>query len=58
MISSIDNVWMHSKSENVEYMINDGVDEVSKNIFDSLKNRHQNNLESMKGSEFVFDYVH
>ena len=58
MISSIDNVWMHSKSENIEYMINDGVDEVSKNIFDSLKNRHQNNLESMKGSEFVFDYVH
>ena len=58
MISSIDNVWMHSKSENIEYMINDEVDEVSKNIFDSLKNRHQNNLESMKGSEFVFDYVH
>ena len=58
MISSIDNVWMHSKSENIEYMINDEVDEVSKNLFDSLKNRHQNNLESMKGSEFVFDYVH
>ena len=49
---------MHSKSENIEYKINDEVDEVSKNIFDSLKNRHQNNLESMKGSEFVFDYVH
>ena len=49
---------MHSKSENIEYMINDEVDEVSKNIFDSLENRHQNNLESMKGSEFVFDYVH
>ena len=26
--------------------------------FDSLKNRYQNNLESMKGNEFVFDYVH
>ena len=26
-------------------------------LFDSLKNRYQNNLESMKGSEFVFDYV-
>ena len=27
-----------------------------KERFDSLKNRYQNNLESMKGSEFVFDY--
>ena len=27
--------------------------------FDSLKkNRYQNNLESMKGSDFVIDYVH
>ena len=39
-------------------MINDKADEVIKELFDSLKNRHQNNLESMKGSEFVFDYVH
>ena len=31
-------------------------DEVMKERFDSLKNRYQNNLESMKGSEFVFDY--
>ena len=29
-----------------------------KEPFDSLKNRYQNNLESMKGSEFVFDYIH
>ena len=28
-----------------------------KELFDSLKNRYQNNLELMKGSEFVFDYV-
>ena len=27
-------------------------------IFDSLKNRYQNNLESIKGSEFVFDFVY
>ena len=27
-------------------------------LFDSLKNRYQNNLRLMKGSEFVFDYVH
>ena len=29
-----------------------------KEPFDLLKNRYQNNLESMKGSEFVFDYIH
>ena len=39
-------------------MINDEADEVIKELFDSLKNRYQNNLESMKGSEFAFDYVH
>ena len=39
-------------------MINDKADEVMKELFDSLKNRYQNNLESIKGSEFVFDYVH
>ena len=27
-------------------------------MFDSIKNRYQNNLESINGSEFVFDYVH
>ena len=39
-------------------MINDEADEVIKELLNSLKNRYQNNLESMKGSEFVFDYVH
>ena len=48
---------MHSKSDNIEIMINDEVDEVIKELFDSLKNRYQNNVESMKGSELVFDYV-
>ena len=38
-------------------MINDKADEIVEKRFDSLKNRYQNNLESMKGSEFVFDYV-
>ena len=28
-----------------------------KKHFHSLKNRYQNNLQSMRGSEFVFDYV-
>ena len=49
---------IHSKSDNIEIMINDEADEVIKELFDSLKNRYQNNLESMKGSEFVFNYVH
>ena len=38
-------------------MINDEADEVIKELFDSIKNRYQNNLELMIGSEFVFDYV-
>ena len=60
-ISSIDNDEervMHSKSDNIEIMISDEADEVIKELFDSLKNRYQSNLESMKGSEFVFDCVH
>ena len=39
-------------------MINNEANEVIEELFDSLKNRYQNNLESVKGSGFVFDYVH
>ena len=49
---------MHSKSDNAEIMINDEADEVIEELFDSLKNRYESNLESIKDSEFVFDYVH
>ena len=49
---------MHSKSDNTDIMINDEANEVIKELFDSLKNRYQYNLESMKGSGFVFHYVH
>ena len=49
---------MHSKSDNIEIMISDETDEVIKELFDSIKNRYHNNVESVKGSEFVFDYVH
>ena len=49
---------MHSKSDNIKIMINDETDEVIKELFHSLKNRYQNNFDSMKGSKFVFDYVH
>ena len=49
---------MHSKNGNMEIMINDEADVVIKELFDSLKNRYQNNLDSLKGSEFVFQNVH
>ena len=39
-------------------MINGKEDEVIKELFDSLKNRCQNNLELMKSSEFVLDCAH
>ena len=41
---------MHSKTNNIEILINDKADEVIKELFDSLKNRYQNNLESIQGS--------
>ena len=49
---------MHSKSNNMEIMINDETDEVIEEPFKPLKNRHQNNLGLKKGSEVVFDYVY
>ena len=42
----------------MEIIINDEADEVIEELFKSPKNRYQDNLESMKGKEFVFDYVH
>ena len=59
-ISSKDNdkgIVRHSKSDNIEIMINDKADEFIKAPFDSLNNRYQHNLKSMKGSELVFHYV-
>ena len=50
---------MYSKSGNIETLINDKAGEVIEELFKSLQDRYKNNLEkSMKGSEFVFDYVH
>ena len=46
---------MHSRSDNIETLSTD--EAVIKNHFDSLKNRYQNNLESMRGNELVFNYV-
>ena len=58
-ISSIDNDEdreMHSKRDNIETLINGEAEEVIKGVFDSLKNRCQNNLESIEGCEFLFHY--
>ena len=41
---------MHPKSDGIKIMINNEADEVIKELFDSLKNKYQNTLESMKGS--------
>ena len=38
-------------------MINDEADQDIEKLYQSLKKRYQNNLESIKGNEFVFDYV-
>ena len=35
---------MHPKIDNIELMINDETDEVIKELFNSLKNRYQDNL--------------
>ena len=51
---------MHSKNYNIEIMISDEADEYVKidlQILDSLKNRYRNNLQSIRGSVFDFDYV-
>ena len=48
---------MHSRNDNIEIVISNEADEVIEELFDSLKNRYKNNLESIKDSEFVFDYV-
>ena len=37
--------------------MNDEADEVIKDLFDSIKNRYQNNLESMKGKVVSFSLI-
>ena len=39
-------------------MISDEADKVIKELFGSLEYRYHNDLESMKGSDLVLDYVH
>ena len=49
---------MDLKSDNIGIIVNDRADEVIKERFKSLKTKYQNDLESMKDSEFVIDYAH
>ena len=49
---------MHSKSDNIEFMLYDNANEVVNALFESLLSRHQIGLEtSMRGSNFIFDLV-
>ena len=49
---------MHTKSNNKEIMIGSETNEVIEDLFKSLLQGYQENLEEkMKGSEFVFDGV-
>ena len=42
---------MYSKSDKIEIMISDETAEIIEKPFNPLKNRYQNNLHSMRGSE-------
>ena len=46
---------IHLKSDNIEITITDQTDEIIEKLFNSLKNKYQNNLQSMRGGGFVFD---
>ena len=46
---------IHSKSDNIEITITDQTDEIIEKLFNSLKNKYQNNLQSMRGGGIVFD---
>ena len=49
---------MHSKSDNIEIMMDSETDEIIEELFESLLQRYQGKLEiSMRGSEFIFDSV-
>ena len=49
---------MHSKSDNIEILIGKETDEIIEDLFDSLLQRYQKELEeSMKGSKFIFGNV-
>ena len=49
---------MHTKSDNIEFMVGNETDDIIKNLFESFSQKYQEGLEkSMKGSESIFDSV-
>ena len=61
MISKKYHAWkiqlIHSKTDNIEMIINDKVDEVTEELFQSLLSRYQIGFETLlKGSGFVSSY--
>ena len=49
---------MYSKSDNFKIMMGGNANEIIRNLFNSILRRYQGGLhESMRGSEFVFDYA-
>ena len=49
---------MCNKSDNFEIMMRGNTNKIIRNLFNSILRRYQGGLhESMRGSEFVFDYV-
>ena len=50
---------IHSKSDNKNFMIHDNPDEVIEELFESVLNRYQIELEtSMSGSDLVFVFIY
>ena len=53
-----DELVMHSKSDNIEFMPYHNANEVVNELFRSLLSRYQIGFEtSMRGSDFIFDSV-
>ena len=49
---------IHAKSNNMEFMMGNGTDEIIKELFESLLQKYQEGLEGKKrGSEFLYDSV-
>ena len=49
---------MHTTSDNIEIMVGSETDEIIGELFESLLQRYQAELEGlMRGSEFIFDSV-
>ena len=47
---------MYSAGDNIKFTTHNDVNEVVNELFESLRSKYQNNLEtSMRGSDFIFD---